>query len=88
MFLSKEARQKIKKAQEEIIYEEKKRKELLNKEVDYNFLQSLMDKCNNNPDLVIEIRLKSGDIVTLKTKYKEEKNYSGYDGNPIVEEIR
>ena len=35
--LSKEIKEKIKKAADEIIWEEKKKQELLNKEIDYNF---------------------------------------------------
>lgn len=88
MRLSKEIKDKIKKYTDELIWEDKKRQELLNKEVDYNFLQTLINKCNDNPDLVITIYLKSGDKMVLQTKYKEN-NYSGaaYDGEPSVNEM-
>ena len=88
MRLNREIKNKIKKATDEIIYEEKKKQELLNKEIDYNFLQTLINKCNDNPDLVITIYFKSGDRMVLQTKYKEN-NYSsaGYDGEPSVNEL-
>ena len=88
MRLSKDIKDKIKKYTDELIWEDKKKQELLNKEVDYNFLQTLINKCNDNPDLVITIYLKSGDKMVLQTKYKEN-NYSGsaYDGEPSVNEM-
>ena len=86
--MSKEIKEKVNKFTEELLWEEKKKQELLNKEIDYNFLQTLINKCNDNPDLVITIYFKSGDRMVLQTKYKEN-NYSsaGYDGEPSVNEL-
>ena len=86
--MNKEIKDKIKKYTEELVWEEKKKQELLNKEIDYNFLQTLIKKCNDNPDLVITIHFKSGDKMILQTKYKET-NYSGsaYDGEPSINEL-
>ena len=86
--MNKEIKEKIKKFTDELIWEEKKKQELLNKEIDYNFLQTLINKCNDNPDLVITIHFKSGDRMVLQTKYKEN-NYLGssYDGEPSVNEM-
>lgn len=88
MRMNKEIKEKINKFTEELLWEEKKKQELLNKEIDYNFLQTLINKCNDNPDLVITIYFKSGDKMVLQTKYKEN-NYSsaGYDGEPSVNEL-
>lgn len=88
MRMNKEIKEKINKFTEELLWEEKKKQELLNKEIDYNFLQTLINKCNDNPDLVITIYFKSGDKMVLQTKYKEN-NYSstGYDGEPSVSEL-
>ena len=88
MRVSKEVKDKIKKYTEELVWEEKKKQELLNKEIDYNFLQTLINKCNDNPDLVITIHFKSGDRMILQTKLKET-NYSGavYDGEPSINEM-
>lgn len=87
--LNKEIKNKIKKYTDELLYEDKKKRELLNKEIDYNFLQALINKCNENPDLVITIYFKSGDKMTLQTKFKET-NYSAnsyYDGEPSINEL-
>ena len=86
--MPKEIKDKIKKYTDELLWQEKKKQELLNKEIDYNFLQSLINKRNDNPDLVVTIYLKSGDKLVLQTKYKEN-NYSGtvYDGEPSINEM-
>ena len=88
MRLSREIKNKIKKATEEIIYEEKKKQELLNTEIDYNFLQLLINKTNANPDLVIDIAFKSGDKMRLFTQYKNTSPaYDDYDGEPADNEL-
>lgn len=87
--LNKEIKNKIKKYTNEIIFEEKKKRELLNTNIDYNFLQTLINKCNENPDLAITIYFKSGDRMTLQTKHRET-NYladSSYDGEPSINEL-
>ena len=88
MRMSKEIKERINKFTKELLWEEKKKQELLNKEIDYNFLQTLINKCSDNPDLVITIHFKSGDRMVLQTKCKEN-NYSsaGYDGEPSVNEL-
>lgn len=90
MHISREIKDKIKKYTDELLYEEKKKQELLNTNIDYNFLQTLINKCNENPDLAITIYFKSGDRMVLQTKHKET-NYSlnaSYDGEPSIMEIK
>ena len=89
MHISREIKDKIKKYTDEIILEERKKQELLNTNIDYNFLQTLINKCNDNADLMITIYFKSGDRMTLQTKQKET-NYladSSYDGEPSINEL-
>ena len=85
--MNKEIRNKIKKYKDELIFEEKKKQELLNKQIDYNFLQQLIDKSSRNPDLVITIYFKSGDKLTLQQKYQAPANDYSYDGNPATNEL-
>lgn len=89
MIMNKEIKNKVKKYTEELVWEEKKKQELLNKNIDYNFLQTLINKCNDNPDLAITIYFKSGDKMVLQTKYKENNYASGasYDGEPSINEL-
>lgn len=86
--LDRNTREIIKRVTEEIKQEDKKRRELLNTNIDYNFLQVLMNKCNENPDLVVTIYFKSGDKMTLQTKYKDTSiGRFAYDGEPAVNEL-
>lgn len=87
--MDKEIRNKVRKYKAELLWEERKRRELLNTNIDYNFLQTLINKCNENPDLAITIYFKSGDRMTLQTKHRET-NYladSSYDGEPSINEL-
>lgn len=89
MRLSKDVKDKIKKYTAELIFEEKKKQELLNTNIDYGYIQKLLNMCNNNPDLVITIYFKSGDRMTLQTKHNET-NYASaasYDGEPSINEM-
>lgn len=52
--------------------EEKLKKKLLNKKTDFNLLEQLVQKCNENPDLRIEVRLTDGTVLLLKTYHKLE----------------
>lgn len=85
--MNKEIKNKIKKYKDELIFEEKKKQELLNKNIDYGYIQSLIDKSNRNPDLVITIYFKSGDKLVLQQKYQAPANDYSYDGNPATNEL-
>ena len=90
MLLSKDIKDKIKKYTEELVFEEKKKQELLNTNIDYGYIQKLLNMCSDNPDLVVTIYFKSGDRMTLQTKHKET-NYllnASYDGEPSIMEIK
>ena len=89
MRLSKDIKDKIKKYTDELLFDEKKKKELLNTNIDYGYIQKLLNMCNENPDLAVTIYFKSGDRITLQTKQRET-NYladSSYDGEPSINEL-
>jgi hypothetical protein len=90
MFLPKDVRKKIKDVAKEIMWEEKKKKELVEKNLDYDFLQTLINKCDANPDLRITIYLKNNQKIVIQTK-KNSKMYStdayDYDGEPAINEM-
>ena len=52
--------------------EEKLKKKLLGKKSDWHLLEQLIQKCNENPDLRIEVRLNDGTVLLLKTYHKVE----------------
>ena len=87
MRLNKEIKNRIKQETEKILWEEKKKQELLNTNIDYNFLQTLINKTNENPDLVITIYFKSGDKMILQSQFKEDRTIDYYNGNPSINEL-
>lgn len=52
--------------------EEKLKKKLLSRKTDFHLLEQLIQKCNENPDLRIEVRLNDGTVLFLKTYHKTE----------------
>lgn len=87
MRLNKEVKNRIKQETEKILWEEKKKQELLNTNIDYNFLQTLINKTNENPDLVITIYFKSGDKMILQSQFRDDKNVDYYNGDPSINEL-
>ena len=87
MRLNKEIKNRIKQETEKILWEEKKKQELLNTNIDYNFLQTLINKTNENPDLVITIYFKSGDKMILQSQFKEDRTIDYSNGNPSINEL-
>ena len=87
--MDKEIRNKVRKYKAELLWEERKRQELLNTNIDYGYIQKLLNMCNENPDLAITIYFKSGDRMVLQTKHKETDYLasSSYDGEPSINEM-
>ena len=71
----------------ELKLKERAKQQLLNTELNYVLLQELLNKCANNPGLVIEINLKTGDKLLLKTKAEERTKtvFDYIDGREVIE---
>lgn len=69
----KEAEEEIKRKQRE--YNEKKK--FLSAHVDFNFLEQLIQKCNDNPNLRIDIHLIDGTVINMKTYIQEHQENVG-----------
>ena len=52
--------------------EEKQRKTLVRKNMDFALLEQFVQKCNENPDLRIDIHLSDGTLINMKTYHKRE----------------
>ena len=52
--------------------EEKQRKTLVRKNMDFTLLEQFVQKCNDNPDLRIDIHLSDGTLINIKTYHKRE----------------
>jgi hypothetical protein len=69
--------------------DEKQRKRLVNTKLDYGALQWMLDKAENNPDLMIRVTLTDGKKVEMLTKKrKQSTSISDYiNGEDDVLEI-
>ena len=52
--------------------EEKQRKTLVRRKMDFTLLEQFIQKCNENPDLRIDIHLADGTVINMKTYHKIE----------------
>ena len=52
--------------------EEKQKKQLLKKNMDMALLEQFIQKCNENPDLRIDIHLYDGTVINMKCYHKTE----------------
>ena len=71
----------------ELKLKEKSMEQLLSRNMDYNLMQELINHAANNPGLIIEINLRTGDKILLKTQeMKPTRPISAYiDGREITE---
>lgn len=52
--------------------EEKQKKTLIRHKMDFALLEQFVQKCNENPDLRIDIHLSDGTTINMKTYHKVE----------------
>jgi Uma2 family endonuclease len=60
--------------------EEKQKKRLLKKNMDMALLEQFIQKCNENPDLRIDIHLKDGTLINMKC-YQKKETHDLINGN-------
>ena len=77
------------KSYKQLKYEEKQRKRLLETQLDYGALQSMIDRAEENPDLVIKITLNNGTRLEVTSRKRNTRtSFSDYiNGENDVLEI-
>ena len=55
-----------------VTQEDREKARLLDCNLDYNYLQTLLNKMNVNPDIVISIKTKDGALITIRKQEKED----------------
>lgn len=65
---NKEIEKKVKEFEQKLLREEKMKQRLLSKEFDYQYLQELINQCENNRDLVMEIDTADHVHIVIKTQ--------------------
>lgn len=64
--------------------EEKLRKRLINHKTDFALLEQLVQKCNDNPDLRIDVNLRDGTQLHLRC-YQKKEAFDLINGNMEIE---
>lgn len=86
--MDKELKEKIKKATEEIIAEEKLKKKFIRDNLDGNYLQYMINRCDANPNLVIELEMKEGTKITIYTKKEVQNGVAVFNDIISPEDVR
>lgn len=86
--MDKETKKKIKEATQSILAEEKMKKRFLKEELDYNYLQYMINRADVNPNLVIDIVMNNGTKITIYTKKEERNGTVIFDDIVAPEDIR
>jgi Uma2 family endonuclease len=60
--------------------EEKQRKTLIRHKMDFALLEQFVQKCNENPDLRIDIHLSDGTVVNMRC-YQKRETHDLINGN-------
>ena len=60
--------------------EEKQRKTLIRRKMDFTLLEQFVQKCNENPDLRIDIHLSDGTVINMRC-YQKKDTHDLINGN-------
>lgn len=67
-----EIKQKLKEYKLKLIQEKRERDRLLNSKTDWAALEHFIQRCNENPDLRIDVELRDGTVIHLQTVAKKQ----------------
>ena len=59
------------------------RKRLVDKDLDYDYLQQLVNQVSNSSDLIISIKTRDGALITIKHEPKQEQ-HATYDLQEVM----
>lgn len=79
-------RRQVKEYRRKLLEEKAAREALLSMRTDFNMLEGMIQRVNENPDLRIDIALKDGTVIRLKT-YREDRDIDPFAAD-YVEEIK
>lgn len=74
---NKAIKEAVRKYEQKLLQEEKMKQRLLSKEMDYQYLEELLKRCENNRDLIIEIDTADHAHLTIRTKKEIPKQSNG-----------
>lgn len=79
MIMDKETKKQLKEYKEKLLRDKKEREQLLNNKTNWAALEQFIQRCNENPDLRVDIELRDGTVIHLKTV--EKKHFDPYTGD-------
>ena len=77
--IDKEVKQQLKEYKEKLLRDKKEREQLLNNKTNWAALEQFIQRCNENPDLRVDIELRDGTVIHLQTVTK--KHFDPYIGD-------
>lgn len=72
-------KQQIKEYKLQLLRDKKEREQLLNSKTNWAALEQFIQRCNENPDLRVDVELRDGTVIHLKTV--EKKHFDPYIGD-------
>lgn len=79
MIMDKETKKQLKEYKEKLLREKQEREQLLNNKTNWAALEQFIQRVNENPDLRVDIELRDGTAIHLKTV--EKKHFDPYVGD-------
>jgi hypothetical protein len=76
--MDKDIKKQLKEYKEKLLREKLEREQLINSKTDWAALEQFIQRCNENPDLRIDIQLRDGTAIHLQTVSK--KHFDPYIG--------
>lgn len=71
---NREISRKVAEFRKRLQIEEAQRRKLVDKNLDYAYLEELIKRCENNRDLIMEVTLKDGTFLRIKTDRRPAKS--------------
>lgn len=70
--IDKEIKKQLKEFKQKLVQEKKEREQLLNAKTNWSSLEYFIQKCNESPDLRIDVELRDGTVIHLQTVSKKQ----------------
>ena len=67
-----EIKQQLKEYKQKLIQEKREREQLLNSRTNWAALEQFIQRCNENPDLRVDIELRDGTVIHLQTVVRKQ----------------
>jgi len=70
--MDKDIKKQLKEYKQQLLIEKREREQLINSKTNWAALEHFIQRCNENPDLRIDIELRDGTVIHLQTVVKKQ----------------